>query len=435
MNMKKILVMGILIFCFFGTVNGDIRSEIRIDSMMWDPSYIEAGDDVTVYMKFVNRPIERTWAVQNPDNIAREENHEVFYKAKLEPADDLAEKYVIIKKDTKNVGHLFIGESWTTPFDIKIRDNAIATSYKMKFSVMETDIDGTDEEVVKFHEFDLPVRGMVKFDVDSDNTVRLGSISDVTVNVKNEGGGNAKHVMVKLDLTSPFTPVRTSELYVGDFMAGEDKDITFKVSVDSETEAMVYKIPLTIKYINANGSEKQVSKDIGVRIDATPDLTIGLESADTFTQGSKGEVSIEVVNEGFVDAKFVKLTLEPTDDYTVTSINEFYIGNLDSDDIETDEFTIEVSDSVDKETIPLKVKLQYKGDGSDAKYTHEGTVNLKVLSKEEYAAKFQADGASSMIFGLLMAVPVLFIVILVVWFIIKLLGLVTGFLNRKLFSK
>jgi len=435
MNMKKFFVFGILAFCLIGAVNGYVKSEIRIDSVMWDPSYIEAGDEVTVYVKFVNRPIERTWAIENPDDIARAQDPSIFYKARLELADDLAERYVIIKKDTKNVGHLFTGESWTTPFDIKIRESAVATSYKMRFSVIETDMDGAKEEVVKFYEFYLPVKGVVKFDVDSDNLVKLGSISDITVNIKNEGAGDARHVMIKLDLSKPFTPVRTSEKYVGDFMGRESKNITFKVSVDSETEALVYKIPLTITYIGDNGTEEKVSRDIGVKMDATPDMTIGLESADTFTQGSTGKVTIEVVNEGFVDAKFVKLTLEPTDDYEVVSINEFYIGNLDSDDIETDDFTIKISDSVDKEELPLKVKLQYKGEGSDVKYTKEGTIDLNILSKEDYAAKFQGDGTSSMIIGVLIAIPVIFIAVLVLWFVYKLFDLVKDYLNRKLFSR
>lgn len=435
MNVKGIFVLGILFFCLVGMVNGDIRSEIRIDSVMWDPSYIEAGDEVTIYAKFVNRPIERTWAIENPKDILGTQNLDVFYKAQLEPVDDLTREYVVVKQDTKNVGHLFIGESWSTPFDIKIRENAIATTYRMRFSVIETDVDGTYEEVVKIHEFDLPIRGVVKFNVDSDNLVKLGSMSDITISVKNEGYGEARHASIKLDLSSPFTPVRTSEMYMGEFEGGESRNITFKVSVDSETEALVYKIPLTIKYIDSNGTEKEVSRDIGVRIDAMPDMKVGLESSDTFAAGKGGKVSIEVVNEGFVDAKFVRLALEPTEDYTLTSVKEFYIGNLDSDDIETDEFTIKVSDSVDKEVIPLKVKLEYKGAGGDEKYTNECTVDLKILSKEAYAAKFQTDNTSSMILGILMVVPVFFIVILVLWFIYKIFDLVKDYLNRKLFSR
>ncbi|OYT38994.1 MAG: hypothetical protein B6U86_05795 [Candidatus Altiarchaeales archaeon ex4484_43] len=247
-------------------------------------------------------------------------------------------------------------------------------------------------DTVKFLDFEIPVKGIVKFDVDSNNTLKLGRVGDINITITNEGGGDAKHVTVKLDLSDPFTPVRASEEYVGDFEGGERKDVTFN-------------------------------------------LTIALESADTFTRGSTGKVSIEVVNEGFIDAKFVKLTLEPTDDYSVTSINEFYIGNLDSDDVETEDFTIKIGDSVNKEIIPLKVKLQYKGGESDAEYMKEDTVNIKILSKEDYAAKFQGNKTSSMIIGVLIAIPVIFIALLVLWFIYKLFSLVTGYINRKLFSR
>ncbi|MBN2014348.1 MAG: hypothetical protein JW778_04135 [Candidatus Altiarchaeota archaeon] len=436
MKKKKILVFGILFFCFFvTTVNAETRAEIRIDSVMWDPFYIEAGDDVTLYAKFVLRPITKAWAVENPDNIATAQDPGVFYKAQLEPADDLARDYVIMKRGEKNVGHLFVGESWTTPFEIKIRETAIATSYKMRFSVIKTDIDSTYEEVVKVFEFELPIKGVVKFNVDSDNMVNLGSISDIVINVKNDGLGDAKHVIVGLDLSTPFTSVRTSELYVGDFEGGESKDVAFKVSVGSETEALVYRIPVTITYVDDNGTEKKVNKDIGVRIDATPDMKVGLESSDDLAAGIGGTVSIEVVNEGFIDAKFVRLTLEPTEDYSVESINEFYIGNLDSDDIETDEFEIRIEDSVDKEIVPLKVRLQYKGEGSDQEYVNECEVDLKILSKVEYAAKHGGDGTSATLMIIILAIPVFFIVILVVWFVYKIFDLIKDYLNRKLFSR
>ena len=430
MNMKKIFVTGILIFCLLGIVNGEF-AEIRIDSVTWDPSHIEAGDNVRVYVKFHRHPSGKAFLTPPPKG----EDVGIFYIARLEPADELTEKNIIIKRDTKNVGHLFVGESWTTPFDIKVKENAIAMSYKMRFSIIETDVEGVEIDTVKFLDFEIPVKGIVKFDVDSNNTLKLGRVGDINITITNEGGGDAKHVTVKLDLSDPFTPVRASEEYVGDFEGGERKDVTFKVSVDSKAEPKAYKIPLTIKYIDADGTEKEVGKDIGVQIDATPDLTIALESADTFTRGSTGKVSIEVVNEGFIDAKFVKLTLEPTDDYEVTSINEFYIGNLDSDDVETEDFTIKISDSVDKEIIPLKVKLEYRGEGNNIGYTKEDTVNIKILSEEDYATRLQENKTSSMIIWILIAIPVIFISLLVLWFIYKLFTLVTGYINRKLFSR
>jgi len=121
----------------------------------------------------------------------------------------------------------------------------------------------------------------------------------------------------------------------------------------------------------------------------------------------------------------------------VISINEFYIGNLDSDDVETEDFTIKISDSVDKEIIPLKVKLEYRGrgEGNNIGYTKEDTVNIKILSEEDYATRLQENKTSSMIIWILIAIPVIFISLLVLWFIYKLFTLITGYINRKLFSR
>ncbi|OYT38993.1 MAG: hypothetical protein B6U86_05790 [Candidatus Altiarchaeales archaeon ex4484_43] len=98
MNMKKIFVTGILIFCLLGIVNGEF-AEIRIDSVTWDPSHIEAGDNVRVYVKFHRHPSGKAFLTPPPKG----EDVGIFYIARLEPVDELTEKNIIIKRDTKNV--------------------------------------------------------------------------------------------------------------------------------------------------------------------------------------------------------------------------------------------------------------------------------------------------------------------------------------------
>ncbi len=435
MNTKKNLVTGFLIFCFIAATTNAEFSEIRIDSVTWDPSYIEAGDDVTVYVKFHNHPLGMAYLTPAPNTQPDEKDAGVFYTARLEPMDELSEKNIIIKKDTKNVGHLFIGESWTTPFDIKIRENAVATTYNLKFSIIKTDIDGTQKDTDKFLEFKIPVKGVVKFKVDSDNTLKLGDTGDIQITISNEGGGNAKYVTGKLGLSDPFTPAKTSEIYVGDFMGDESKDLIFSVSVNSGAEPKAYTIPLQITYTCADGTEKQMNTDIGVQIDATPKLRIALENADMFTQGSSGTVSVDVVNEGFVDAKFLTLKLLPDDNYKILSIGEIYIGNLDSDDSESEEYLIQLSENVPNGAVPLKFELRYKTANRDIEFLEDADVTLNVLTSAEYADGQPKQNLTSQIFGALFIIPILVIVYLLIWIVFKLVGLFTGYLNKRFFGR
>jgi hypothetical protein len=435
MNAKKILVLGMLTILLLGSASALLKAEIRINSVTWDPTFVEAGDDVTIYTKYVLRPADGAWLVQNPDNIAMGQDPSVFYKARLEPADDLAKEYVIIKQETKDVGHLFVGESWTTPFEVKIKENAVAASYKMRFSVVKSDINGENEELVKLMEFTLPIRGLVKFDVDSNNVVNLGSVSDIKVMVSNVGNGAARHVMVKLGMTAPFTPARTSEIYLGDFAGGDSKNATFSVSVDSTTTAMVYKIPLAITYLDDNGTEKTESRDIGVRIDETPELKVSLVSSDKFTAGKTGKFTVTVVNDGFVNAKFLDIKILPNDAYSILSQDDIYIGNLDSDDSQEEEFTIKVADNISSGALPVKFTLAYKSANQNVEIIKEKDVNVQVLSEKDYVDGQPKQDPFGIVLSLVIIVPVLVILYIFIWVVFKLIGLVTTSLNKRFFGK
>lgn len=435
MKTKNIFFMVLSALILVSLAASETRSEIRIDSITWDPAHVEAGDEVTIYAKFVLRPISVTWRIQNPDNVAVRQDPSVFYKARLEAADDLSKQNIVIKGGTKNVGHLFVGESWTTPFSIKVKNIAEAASYKMRFSVIKTDINGTYEEVSKIMEFELPVKGSVKFDVDSDNVVKLGCISDIKVVIRNRGNGYARHVVAKVDLSSPFTPAKTSEVYLGDFSPGEEKNATFKVSVDSETEKLVYNIPLTLTYVGDKGTEETENRNIGVRIDETPEIKVSLVASDKMTVGAKGKVTVAVVNRGFVDAKFLNLRLQPSEKYKIISQDEYYIGNLDSDDSDEKEFEIKLSSDLENGKIPLKFLLTYKSANRNIDITQEDTVDLRVLSAEELAAEQPKQDILGTLVGVIVFIPVLVVVYLVIWLVYKSVSLLTSYLNKRFFTR
>lgn len=437
MKTKIGMFLGILVFfCLMNSVNG----EVRIDSYVIEPYFIEPGDELDIYLKYHQHPRERL-AIHTPlrsesgTRYVLEENLQDYYISRLVHDGDISEKYVLIKDGEKTAGHIFVGETWSSHFKVKIRDDAPATGYKMMFQIYKGDLEGTYEELLRSYSFEIPVTGIAEFDIEAGNSMKIGTTGDVKLRLCNKAGGIAKHVSIGLDLSAPFTPISSSSKYLGSFKAGECMDVSFRVAVSGDAQVKTYEIPVMVVYADRNGSKNTLTTSIGVQIDSEPELSFGLDEVGELAPGVEGNVILSISNEGFVDAKFLKFTLEPTDDYKVVSINEIYIGNLDSDDIETEEFTIKINDGVNKEIIPLKVKLRYKGEGRDAEYVKEDTVNIKILSKQEHAAKAQVDGTSSMMTGALIAIPAIFIGLLVLWFIYKLFGLITGYINRKLFAR
>jgi hypothetical protein len=105
-----------------------------------------------------------------------------------------------------------------------------------------------------------------------------------------------------------------------------------------------------------------------------------IRSSNLITPGSKGKVSLELANAGGYDINFLELTLLPSEDYKLLSTSNYaYIGDLDSDDTESEEFLIYVNEGADKVSIPIKILYE----ANDYPYTSEETLTLKLLTPEE----------------------------------------------------
>ncbi|MEA1925399.1 MAG: NEW3 domain-containing protein [Candidatus Altiarchaeota archaeon] len=439
MKTNKILIF----FCIGVLFTNIVAADVRIDSYYLDDYNIEAGDEVKVYVKSHRTITGSLIAAQG--KIVRgeggqtivEESPDEFYIVTISPDSDISEEYIIISNGEKQVGHIFVGESWVSKFEIKMMDNAPAADYDMIVKMYKTGEDYKNREIIFEEPFTIEITGTPNLDIDAENTMGIGSTDNINLVVSNKGGGVAKNVEIELGLSAPFTPIGSSTNYAGTITANESVNTQFKVSVSTDAEVKTHEIPVIITYTNDDGNKSTMTTSIGVQINSKPKLFFGLDEVGKLAPGVEGNVILSISNEGFVDAKFLKFTLEPTDDYEVLSINEIYIGNLDSDDIETEEFTIKISDNLDldKTVIPMKVTLRYKGTGSDTDYVIDGTININIQSKTEYLTKTHANGTSSMVTMALLAIPAVFIGLLALWFVYKLFGLVTGFINRKLFVR
>ena len=85
---------------------------------------------------------------------------------------------------------------------------------------------------------------------------------------------------------------------------------------------------------------------------------LNIESSDVFTKNKKGDLVISLSNIAPAEMRFVTMELKENDNYSVISTPKIYLGNIESDDEETAEFTIKTN----KETgmVPLDVVLEYK---------------------------------------------------------------------------
>ena len=133
-----------------------------------------------------------------------------------------------------------------------------------------------------------------------------GDVIELKIKVKNVGVIPAEGMTASLDLSSPFVPVRTSELYAGPIGENEEKEIIFLISVNPEAEIKAYKILLAIDY-KIGGVEYSEKKDIGVDISGRVNLEVISVAIE------RDKLRIEVANTGTRTANAVKATLTAGD--------------------------------------------------------------------------------------------------------------------------
>jgi hypothetical protein len=433
--MKKnfVLVFGLMML-----VAQSVSAQLLLDSMYTNPIYIEAGDNVNIYVKFHEEP--STWKLTSVPSKSGErqpvgKDKNVYYLARIVPVDDITKTQVLLKIGERDVGFLNYGESWTTPFEIRVTDNAPATIYGFEFQVLKTDIQKKAPlEVVMTRRFNLTVEGEPKFAITSDSQVTAGETKNFKVTVSNVGGGIVKHVTVDLNATSPLTVLKSSSQYIGDMSGKVYKDIIYELNIDSAASPKSYTIPVDVKYTDRSGTSQTVKKTLGVKVQGMPMVTASLDSFDDFMAEATGTVTVSVVNRGFIDAKFLSVELVDTKDYTVTSNSDVYIGNLASDDFEKEDFTIKVAEDVSGK-IPLNVKVTYTEENNNQMHVKDELLELNVMTEEEYYKKHPKQNGLQQAKTVLIAIPGIVVAYIVLWLLLKIVGSITGFIDRHVFKR
>ncbi|MSR86519.1 hypothetical protein EXS74_03940 [Candidatus Woesearchaeota archaeon] len=227
-------------------------------------------------------------------------------------------------------------------------------------------------------------------------TVQPGEDLELRLDLDNIGDDDIDDIVVSIDLSNvPFAPIESStEKVIDTIRNGDEESVSFQLVALSSAEAQTYKIPVTITYENTT---KTSLISLEVVTDASLDLL--LESSDLVVEGEQGDVTIKIINEGLNQIKFLQITLLESSDYEILSPPSLYIGEIDTGDFETEEFTI-IPTSQDPE---LSFKLEYR-DANNKEFTEEKQITVKVYSTEQAAELGLVKQGNSMTWILILVV-------------------------------
>jgi LPXTG-motif cell wall-anchored protein len=214
-----------------------------------------------------------------------------------------------------------------------------------------------------------------------------GQIVTLWVAVQNWGSDSIENAYLQVVPEYPFRlPQGNGMEEVGRIAGFGERLVEYELIVDEDAIEGMYAFDVQQCSDNTcSDVVRNVEIQISVKTGGSPRIKVGLEDTETFWGGKKGEVTLNIVNRGRLDIKFLTLTLLPSEDYEILSPTEIYVGELESDDFETTDFTIFVDEALaNKDTIyiDLPVKIDYT-DSNNHDYSSQAQVKLKIYSQED----------------------------------------------------
>ena len=212
--------------------------------------------------------------------------------------------------------------------------------------------------------------------VSKPQTIIPGERATVEITFSNIAEILLKKVRVQMKLGgAPLAPIgSTDEKIIEAIGKNEKAKVVFDLIGEPDGGAGIYKVPLYYSYFDNLGNGYSRNNSIGLMIGSEPDLSVSIDSTTIYQHGKMGEVTVKIVNKGVSDIKLLNVKLTESNSYKVLSPNEVYVGNIDSDDYETADFTLFVEKTKDKKTV-LPITLEYM-DANNVEY--EEIINLEL---------------------------------------------------------
>lgn len=208
-----------------------------------------------------------------------------------------------------------------------------------------------------------------------------GEISKIAISLKNNGDYDLEDVSISLEFTNlPIAPYDSgSEIVINELESGKTKEVEFNIIAFNDAKPGIYKIPVKIEY-NEDGIKKTKQSLISIIINSEPIIDVIVEEG-LLLKGQKNTIVVKIINKGLGDAKFLEMELGTSTNYNILSQTKVYIGDVESNDFQTEEFQVYFNENSLK-TISLPIKVKYK-DINNKEYEKKYDVQLKVYTLEQ----------------------------------------------------
>lgn len=292
--------------------------------------------------------------------------------------------YIIPSIRYMKIGGLEAGTSQQTSFSIKVDPKAISTTSYL--TIKSTYYPNSEQKETTVN-VPITIRTLPILQIEdvkyNPALIEPGNNVQLSFTLVNKGDGSAKDVRVVLTQLKELFTTELEENFISEILPNQKVQVSFNLIINPYITTGVYLIPVSIFYFDETKMESHSStKQIGLTISGKYNFIVILESQEILAPGGEGEAMIKVVNAGTQEAQFLTLKPLPSEQLIQISPSIAYIGNLKSNDYDTEKFTFKVDKKALPGIYPLKLEISYKDIYGKA-YTEEHSIDIKIYSPEE----------------------------------------------------
>ncbi len=306
-------------------------------------------------------------------------------------------KHVSITPAYIEIGGIAPSTTQQTSFIIKAKPSAVSDTDYIKIRAVYLSSSSTTKESSIY----VPVK------ISRDPTLQIsrttystspkpGKETMLAIEITNNGNGDAKDITLTLNKSSLFI-ADNYEAFIKEIKAGSTTKINFNITINPSAPIGTHSVAIVFKYKNENKAKIfSEIKIIPLKITGDFNLIVNPEEY-SLVENMKGYVTVKISNAGTSEARFLTL---------VSGNQKIYIGNLKSDDYDTENIEL-TPHSSGKYSIPIK--LIYR-DEFGAIHTENFSIEVNVKSMEEYEkSKPRGSGIETFAFVLFAALIIYYL--------------------------
>ena len=361
--MNKTLTVAIMMFIVLATASYALKgADIKASILRYEPAPAEQGNTVDVWLQLSN-------AGTKADSVAVKFVPEYPFSL---PAGQDAE----IDVDT-----ISATENKVVKFTLFIDGNAPNgdknAKFLYKYGATNQWISLESPITLETQNAGLVVDGYTT----TPSLIVPGQTANVELKIRNAGKIAVKNIDIAIDLADgKFSTIGSgAKKRVNYIKAGATETVTFQLASDTSTQVKVYSIPVSLSYQDERNKKYADTAKITLVVNALPELSLTVDSPKFDNRQKPGTVTLKIVNKGVINLKYVTVSVGASKDYELlSSTNETYVGNLDSDDFETVNFLIKPLVEEPKLNIALNFKDQYNVD-----FTQRHILPVKIITEQD----------------------------------------------------